>query len=261
MRTLLPHLSVSVRRIIVVLLLALVTLNLLSSQSSADLIAGGHWDFELAYVGGSWDPHWHNHDDDEEKDLDDTVVRGVFDSSAMGVDSPSIRPAGPPWDFTGTSAGSTVYVFPAFDAQPELPFLGIGTEEIGSGVFVGNTIALEFLGIVDGPLGGAFSMWGSTGFSTIPHFSSSNPSLTVNGNQYNANVGGHNHFNLGFTQVGQYELSFNLSGTLVGGGVTQSGPFSVRFEVLTAVPEPSSLMMLGVSSFGAFFIRRRRTVA
>jgi surface-anchored protein len=230
----------------------------------ADIIDGGHWDLAVAYVGGSWEPHWHNHDDDEELEMTDATIRGIFDGSAVGslagVDSPVSRPVGAAWNFTGAGTGEDLFVFPASNPEPELPFLGLGTEEVVAGTFAGNQLTLEFIGIRSGPSGGHFSGFGFFGPTLVPHFSSFDEGLTSAANRKLLSTGSHEHINLAFTKPGLYELEFNAFGNLAAPGnpYTESGTFVARFEVLTAVPEPSSLCLAGIGLAGLASRRRRK---
>ena len=224
------------------------------------VITGGHWDFETAYEDGTWDPHWHNHDTDTELELGDVVMTGVFDSTATGflagIDSPTPRPGGSAWDFTGAAAGEDLFIFPASDPQPELPYLGNAAEEIASGVFVGNQITLEFEGIVSAPAGGDYSLYQNTTTGPRAYFSSVGDSSTFADNTLQLNTGSHQHFNWAFTEVGTYQLAFNSSAVLNDGNntFTESGTFVATFNI---VPEPTSLGLLGASGL-ALLGRRRR---
>lgn len=65
----------------------------------------------------------------------------------------------------------------------------------------------------------------------------------------------HEHYHWGFSELGMYDLAFNIEG--VGGqfGATSApGSFRMRFNV---VPEPSALALLGLS-VGCFALRRSR---
>ena len=230
-----------------------------SAASAQTVITAGHWDFETAYEDGAWDPHWHAHDTDTELELGDVVMTGVFDSSATGflagVDAPTPRPASSAFAFTGAAAGEPLYVFPASDPQPELPYLGNAAEEIDAGVFVNNVITLEFEGIVTGPAGGDYSLYQFTSTGPRALFSSEGDASTFAANTLQINAGSHQHFNWAFTEPGVYELAFNASGTLAANnGFTESGTFVATFNVV--VPEPAGLGLLGVG--GLTLLRRRR---
>lgn len=158
-------------------------------------------------------------------------------------------------------AGNALYVL----AQTSVgagtrPFLGFGAEEIDPGVFVGDSLTFALT-----------DFFSSTGgqFVLFSNGSQANPSInTVDGLSASDFVdlyaGGHDHFNLGFTAAGIYDLRFSAAGALVGGGTaTASGVF--RFVVgdvppTPTVPEPGSLMMAGlaITAGGLIAARRRR---
>jgi surface-anchored protein len=75
-------------------------------------------------------------------------------------------------------------------------------------------------------------------------------------------VGGHDHYNFGFTAAGIYDLTFTATGTLATGGVvTASDVF--RFVVgdqstAPVVPEPSALALAGLAVVTGGLVARRR---
>lgn len=234
------------------------TMGLAGVAAGQTVIDGGHWDFETAYVNGEWEPHWHNHTTDTEVDFADAVLTGNFDGDATGflagIDDATPRPAGSQWDFTGAAAGEDLFVFPASDPQPELVYLGTAAEEVDTDIFVGDTITLEFVGIISAPTGGSFSKYGFVGGQPRAYFSSEGDNFTFADNTIQLNAGSHQHFNWAFTQPGVYELAFNASGTLAADNAfTESGQFTATFNI---VPEPASLGLLGFA--GLTLIRRRR---
>ncbi|AMV39252.1 choice-of-anchor M domain-containing protein [Planctomyces sp. SH-PL62] len=158
-------------------------------------------------------------------------------------------------------AGNALYVLAQTSAGAGTrPFLGFGAEEIDPGVFVGDALTFTLT-----------DFFSSTGgqFVLFSNGSQANPSInTADGLSASDFVdlyaGGHDHFNLGFTAAGIYDLTFSAAGVLVGGGsATASGVF--RFVVGDApvtptVPEPGSLMMAGLAmtAGGLVAARRRR---
>jgi len=168
---------------------------------------------------------------------------------------------------TGASAGSTFYKLPESETEADnegAPFLGIARDEIGLGVFVDDEVTLELLGI--SYLGGAgsaeFSLYSSDAGlgNPTPHFwmSTFDEPATVNGDNtldgLSVGPGAHSHFNMGFTELGEYEVTFRASGDFVGGG-SSSGMGTYTFNV---VPEPGTALLLGAGFAGLAFIGRRR---
>ena len=220
-------------------------------------ITGGHWDLEVAYEDGTWDPHWHRHDTDNELELGDVVMTGVFDGDAggflAGVDAATPRPAGSQWDFTGAAGGGDLFIFPAGDPQPELPYLGNAAEEVDLGVFVGDVLTLTFEGLQSAPAGGDYSLYGFAGGGPRAFFSSEGDAATFAANTLQLNAGSHQHYNWAFTEPGVYELAFSASGTLQDdNSFTDSGTFVATFNV---VPEPAGLSLLALAGLA---LGRRR---
>ncbi len=138
------------------------------------------------------------------------------------------------------------------------PFLGFGAEEIAGGVFTNDTVRYALTGFSSSS-GGQFVLysggsWGSPDMNTADGLSSSD--------FVNVFAGGHDHYNLGFTAAGVYDLIFTASGALVGGGAVETS--SVFHFVVgnqpAAVPEPSSwaLAGLGMGCAGLVASRRRK---
>ena len=228
--------------------------SLAASASAQTVVSGGHWDVELAYEDGSWDPHFHLHDTETEIEFDEVEILGNFDSDTA-FDTPTPRPAGSQWDFTGAAAGEDLYIWTASDPQPELTFLGTAAEEVELGVFVDDVVNMKFEGIVSGPAGGSFSKYGFNGSGGLEvHFASEGTGFTLDDQTLGINVTSHQHFNWAFTELGTYELAFSANGELVADGTTTSSDtFVVTF---TVVPEPASLGLLGLG--GLALMRRRR---
>jgi surface-anchored protein len=208
------------------------------------------------------------------------------------------RPAGAQWDFTGTSSGSNLWVLPK-NSTPGVLFLGIGAEEITSADITGPiTLAFQSL---SAPSGGVFSVWDFNQFGSLTPLITSASGFGL-GNSVTIAAGGHSHFNYGFTTPGLYQVTFlasaTLSSSLGGGEVSGTGTFSFgvfgvgqsypaeplapyvffgqTFDnfiygdghvdmgvALTAVPEPSSVVLAGLGAAGVLAVgwRRRRLAA
>lgn len=204
-----------------------------------------HVDFGIGFDAGALELHWHDEEGGNEYAPGGAYVRIPLSSSA-------IRPAGAQWDFTGTVSGGTIYLAPATQTAGVI-FLGLGSEEIATGTFSGNSVTLQ-LDSVSGP--GEFALWQTDGFgSPIVALAS-----FTNTQSFSLITGGHDHYNWGFTAPGIYELTFTVSGTLTGAPspITDTGTFT--FVVGTAaIPEPSSFAALaGLGVLGLAATRRRR---
>lgn len=211
-----------------------------------------HIDLGVAFTGGTWDLHLHDEDNDIEFAPDEAVVFG-------GPEARVSRPAGSQFDFLGVPAGSDVWVLPQ-GQNPALPFLGIAAEEIAPGLFTGNLVTLSLIS-VSGP--GQFSLWQTDSFGQPVVRMASSDGIT-SGDSTTVPVGGHAHYNWGFTGRGLYEIQFEASGILASTGQrTSSGPVTYYFEidpqpVSAAAPEPASLLLLTAGIGVAGIVRRRR---
>ena len=159
----------------------------------------------------------------------------------------------PQWSFLGT-AGSSVWVLPQVQ-DPGLLFLGFGTEELESGIFVNNEVTLSLQG-VRAP--GQFSVFENDMFGNPTVFMNSGDGIT-GADSIVLQAGGHRHMNWAFSTPGTYEVDFEAAGTLVDGNVfTASGPITYTFSV-AAVPEPGSASLLALGGLGLLFARRGKS--
>lgn len=205
-----------------------------------------HADLGIGYADGALELHWHLEEAGLEYAPDEAYAFIPLSSSIT-------RPVGAQWDFTGAAFGDTLFVAPQGDATPAVIFLGLGSEEIGAGTFVANTVTFA-LADVTGP--GEFALWQTDGFGQPTAFlgSSSGPA------SFDLITGGHDHYNWGFTAPGVYELTFTVNGILNDGFTTAvSDTATYTFAVGTAIPEPSAFAALaGLAVLGLSATRRRR---
>ncbi len=206
----------------------------------------GDVDVGLAYEGGAWDLHVHDETTDIEYEPGDAVLQA-------GASSETTVPNDPNFSFLG-SPGAPVWILPQTE-DPSLLFLGIATEEIDPGTFVGDEITLTLSGVA-GP--GSFSLYQTDQFGVPTVFMDSSDGITA-GDFTIRPTGGHEHFNWAFTAPGTYTVDLIASGTLAGGGgFTSSGPVGYTFEV---VPEPGTVGLLIVAGLVAVWRFRSRRAA
>jgi surface-anchored protein len=172
--------------------------------------------------GGHEDPEWDLHVHDEETDTEYHPDEALL---YVGMNAITTRPADAAYNFTGAAAGESLFVLPPSET-PGLLFLGFGTEEIADGTLLGGSLTLR-LKSVSGP--GHFSIWVSTlggpdvGMATFDGITEAD-FLTLLEN-------GHAHFNLGFTEMGMYQITFQAIGTLADGDVIISEDVTYFFKV------------------------------
>lgn len=134
-------------------------------------------------------------------------------------------PNTPAWSFLGT--GGTAWILPQNQVSGLL-WAGWNTTEVPAGVFAGDKVTVN-LTAVSGPAG--FSIYTAAGGTPTVLFDSGNglpDTLDV------ARLA-HAHANWGFDAAGTYTVTFNVTGTLAGGGGTiSSGSKQFTFEVLSA---------------------------
>lgn len=212
----------------------------------------GHADIGVAYEGGQLELHYHFGDgvtlldhftgqpfvtSENEFAPSDVVVR-VADSVKSTHES-----VPPGFEFTGVRPGGNLWILPTADV-PGVARPGIATNELKPGDW--STPITWTMTDMSGP--GEFSLWRSGGITPNVQFSTADPSVI---NEFDFQIGGHDHFFWGFTEPGVYDIELTVTGTHVNDGVrTDTGTFRFLVGDATAVPEPGALALLGLGTLG-----------
>jgi len=210
-------------------------------------ISSGHADVGIDYDANenAWNLHVH----DEENDIEYSPATEAL--LFVGYDAHSLVPAGAQWSFLG-SPGSSTWILPDTE-NPNLPFLGIGTEEIGSGIFTGDQLSLS-LKAVSGP--GSFALFSKDEFGDPTVLMNSGDGISL-ADALTLGTGTHAHYNWAFSAAGDYTLTFEAAGDSVLNGQTSSGNVDYLFSV-QAIPEPSTFALAGLGLAALAIFRRRR---
>lgn len=246
--------------------LALAAAALAAGTARADLASwtDGHGDIGIEYdaAAGEFELHWHMEggvvdgvsrgDQEFESDELQVVVSDVagqsFDSVPGGFGFTGMTPDGNPTTID-------YWTIPSTDTAG-IPFLGFASEEGFSGSDF-DSIVMSLAGF-DGP--GEFSLW-TTGFSGPTPLMATSDGIDAN-DFFNMPEGSHNHYSLGFSEAGIYDLDFTATGILAGGGGTVTDTATFRFAVGSpaAVPEPGTMVLVGLAACGLVggTSRRRR---
>ncbi len=148
------------------------------------------------------------------------------------------------------TGGSLLYLVPQDGTDASLigsPFQGWSTGGIPGGLFTGNQIRLTLTG-VNGP--GEVSLWSNDAFGGSVFRWASADGFTPD-DTLMLGVGGHSHYNLGFSLPGEYSLQALAHAAFSAGGSVAT-PITLRYSV---VPESSSsILLIGVA---VVFCQRR----
>lgn len=227
-----------------------------SAQAAMALYTSGHGDIgvELHYHADDdeWELELHLHLGDGAPAIVDgmPVVDQEFDPDEILISVPAATEIvlGMDVSFLGATAGSSVWVLSDDSitaAAQGAPFLGWATEELNPAEWVGN-ITFSLLSVVSPSGNGHFAVW-----------SGGTPAMSTNiagfgpGVSQAADV--HDHYNVGFTEPGIWEITLGVSGEHADHG-SLSGQSTYFFNV---IPEPSSAL-LGIFGALALGLRRRR---
>lgn len=215
-------------------------------------LTSGHVDFiGIGYDAGAFEPHSHAEAG--------AVVDGVslladteyeLGELSLQVVGSVTRPAGAEWSAVGVGSGVSFWALPE-TSTPGQPFAGIGAEELTPSDWI-SPIRITLTGM-SAPAGAHFSLLQTDGFGDPTFFMSSFAGGITAGDFYSMDLSieDHAHFLWGFTELGVYDLTFEISGEHAVDGL-KSASATYRFNV---VPEPSTGLM---SLLGATVLLRRR---
>lgn len=240
---------------------AIAVAMLCSGSVSAAIVefSAGHGDIGVGYHDGEFEPHWHFGSN--------AVLNGVLTGGDVELEpgeayarvpDPAIgRPAGAQWDFLGMNSGESLWFLPINEVANK-PFLGLATEELEPSEW--STPITWTLLNVGSPAGAHFSIWEVDDFSNVIARMSTFVGGITSDDKIEMGAGTHKHFGYGFSQLGVYDVTFQITGTHAVDGF-KSSDATFRFVVgdLTAVPEPSSLAILGLAAAGVAGYRRRQS--
>ncbi len=236
-------------------ILPYLTLLLAGSSLQAVDISHDHVDIGVGY-DGDWEFEVHDETSDTAYEPDDVrfIVNPEFSATA--------RSASSSYDFIGVGAGETYYLLPTTQ-HPELPYLGFATEEMNPADFMAwdtgdsrldgvtaKWVRFDLLS-VSGP--GDFSAF--TTFDGVTDWMASSDGITAEDSLY-VLAASHAHYNIAFSALGNYEVTFSVTSMLSNGQLSTSAPATFSF----AVPEPSHYASLtGVFALLALAVMRRRS--
>ncbi len=149
----------------------------------------------------------------------------------------NLIPSAPAFAFLG-EAGATFFALPQ-DGNPNLPFLGIGVDNVPAGTFTGNQVNLRLVSI-SGP--GHFALYQVNAFGQPTLQMNSRDGIVPASDGVVLAPGAHEHQNWAFSAPGDYQLTFAADAVRQSSGQTitsESGTY--RFRVL---PPPKARLVL-----------------
>ncbi len=214
--------------------IATVTISAATMPNFTAMLEAGHADIGLALGGVVDDGHGHGgdptklelHIHDEESDEEYAPDEALFYVGSAGITVRNGAILSSDYDFLGVDPNQTFYVLPAIE-NPDLLFLGIGGEEIETGLLL-NDLATLRLKSVSGP--GNYAVWQAT--DTGPIVAMSTADGITEEDSLDVLAGSHRHFNMAFSKPGRYAITFEAKGTLDSDGdVLSSGEATFYFQV------------------------------
>jgi surface-anchored protein len=127
--------------------------------------------------------------------------------------------SGPQWDFLGAELGDPVWFMPQTN-DPAKPFFGFATDTLDIPQWSGP-IRWSLEEIVSAPTSGQVSLWQTDFFGNPSVKYASYDGFDPVADSFTQGVGGHDHYNWGFSQPGVYRVRLGAAGTRVGVGSVQ----------------------------------------
>jgi hypothetical protein len=221
----------------------------------ADIWVGGHGDIG-AEMNASNQLELHFHfGSDVNAAGGGTIAAGGYAPSAIqvSVPGPSIdRPSGSQWNFLGATSDQVWFLPPSID--PNKPYLGWGLEELDPADWNGD-LTWSLTSVVSAPAGSNISLWKEEFGAPTPFFATSDGISAADA--FTQPAGSHEHFFLGFTRLGMYQIELSIAGNhKTFGALSDSAVFT-----FAVVPEPTSTALIGIASLGLAtrFVRRRKS--
>ena len=225
------------------LILTLAAISATAPLYALPTLTNEHVDIGVAFDLGAFDLHIH----DETNDIEyapDAAILGV------GTAAYQLVPNNPAYSFLGTPGVDSVWILPKVLQDPNLLYLGIGSDEITSGTLTGNQYTFSLVS-VSNVNGGKFRLYDVDSFNVPTVVFNSGDGIT-GADSTTLPTGDHAHFNYTFSAPGQYDIAFKVDGLVGGNPVTQTATYT--FDV---VPEPGSALLLATGAL-ALIGRRRR---
>lgn len=195
-----------------------------ASDTNLVFLADQHVDVRIDYQEGRAHPlEIQVRDEDSGRPLETTnVVLLVSEAARLTLPS-DLPPFG--------NEGTALWLLPQTQ-QGGVLFLGLSAEQIPEGVFAGP-LEIRLLAL-EGP--GQFFLW-QTEVGDLQFQMNTRDGIGPE-DQFTQLLGGHSHFNWGFTSNGTYRLTFEASGRRVGETTNLlSPPTILTFQVLPLPPE------------------------
>lgn len=225
-----------------------------SANAALATFTGGHGDIgvELHFHDDEWELELHLHLGDDEPAIVDgvSVSDQEFDPDEILIAVPAAARIvlGMDVSYLGATAGSSVWVLPQDAAAAALigaPFLGWATEELDPSDWAGN-ITFSLLSVVSPSGSGHFAVWSGSDVAMSSNVAGFGPGVSQA-------AGVHDHYNVGFTEPGIWEVTLGVSGVHnVHGPLSGQGTY-----FFSVIPEPSSALLGMLGAFALGFRRRR----